>query len=172
MQVAALTLPRPHVLRAEGMNSETTEVSLMNAYSHAVDLIRAPDEHFVIRWEAVGDYAAHLEKYSKALQTYAALGDLTFVTAPIQIERVRRELLVEQMLDDDETRPHGLAAALSFATTVTALAVAVTAFAVKEPTRNSYCDASTALRTAELRLAEFEVRVDRRSPHRGRRMHR
>ena len=156
-RISELSLPRPRLLDVPSLDSAAAEQSLLLHYAEATSLLANPSAHFVTRWEGVSAYAENLDSYSKLLATHAALADVLFMESPTSMDDDKRQSRIAQLVNDPSTRSNGLAASLSFATLIAAMATALSAYAIKDPGRASYEPAATALRTADLRLAEFEA---------------
>lgn len=155
-RIADLRLPRPRVMSIQTLSVDEAEASLLRTYTDASRLLADIDVHFVTRWEGVMAYAEQLDSYHKVLTTHAALCDVRFMESPAKWEPSVRDALISHMLADPSTRSNGLAASLGFATYVAMLATALCAYAVKSPSEDAHAHAMTALRTADIRLAEFE----------------
>ena len=156
-RLSELRLPRPRLFEVDSLDSKAAEVALMDAYTHAVASLPQVSSHRASRAEAVADYAMQLERYSRLLATHAALADVSLMSSSSEGSSHLRAQLIQQVVSNPTTCSHGLAASLSDALRLGALATALTAFAVNNPSRQSYDDAAVSLRTTDMRLAEFEL---------------
>ena len=155
-EISQIRLPRPTILKVEILNAAPVENELLDAYQSASRMLKNISVHQIERWEIVAQYANSFGSYNQLLATYAALKDPLFLQPAGEIKEVERQRHVAHLLEDADTISHGLAASLCFATHIAALATALTAFAVNNPSRQSYMDARNATEAADRYLFEFE----------------
>lgn len=155
-EISQIRLPRPTILKVEILNAAPAENDLLNTYQSASRVLKDLSVHQIERWEVVAQYANSFGSYSQVLATYAALQDPLFLQPAGEIKDVERQQHVAQLLENPETISHALAASLCFATHIAALATAFTAFAVNNPSRQSFMDARNATEAADRYLFEFE----------------
>jgi hypothetical protein len=155
-RISALALPRPRLIDIPTLATANAEQQLVNSYGEASHQLADPSIHFVTRYEAVVEYSKQLSSYCELLATHAAIADLALLEDAVGLSDEERTSRIAKLLSEPATRSNGLAASLRFATYIAAMATALTAFAIKEPSRHSYEPASQALRTANQRLTEFE----------------
>lgn len=159
-RTAELRLPRPRTIPLAGLDSGPTVDALFASYTDAVAKLANVSLHQVARWEAVGAYSTNLGQYAQVLATHASTADPIFLTDAA--EKPNRELraLIERLVADEATRGQGLAGALHYPTLMAAVAVALTAFAVNDNSRDSFTTAQTALAHIEQYFVDFE-RIER-----------
>lgn len=155
-EISQIRLPRPTILKIKLVNAAPAENELLDNYQSAAHMLKTISAHQIERWEVVARYANSFGTYNQVLATYAALKDPLFLRPFGEIKEAEREQHVARLLGDPDTTSHGLAASLCGATHIAALATALTAFAVNNPSRQSFMDARNSTEAADRYLFEFE----------------
>lgn len=156
-RTADLHLPRPRTIALDGLDSGPAVDALFASYASATALLSDVSQHQVARWEAVGNYAEALSHYAKVLATHASTEDPTFLRSVTDIPESERTARIDALLASPLTHSHGLAAALIFPTYFSAIAVALTAFAINDNSRTAFSDAQISLRRVDHLFADFEL---------------
>lgn len=155
-RTAELRLPRPRTIPIPELDSGPTVDALFSSYTDAVAKLANVSLHHMARWEAVGSYSTNLGQYAQVLATHASTADPIFLTAAAENPDHELRALIERLVADDTTRSAGLAGALHYPTLMAAVAVALTAFAVNDNSRNSFTTAQTAVSHIERYFMDFE----------------
>jgi hypothetical protein len=156
-RTAELHLPRPRTIALDGLDSGPAVDALFTSYSTATEHLFDVSQHHVSRWEAVGNYAEQLSRYVDVLATHASTEDPTFLRPVTDITEAERTARIDALVSSPMTHSHGLAAALIYPTYFSAIAVALTAFAINDNSRRSFGVAQTSLRRVDHFFADFEL---------------
>lgn len=156
-QISEVRLPRPRILKIQVLNAGPAEEAMLDSFRRASEALQNESLHRIVRWETLGEHAKHIGEYGEVLGTYASLKDPIFLEPITSIDEKVRESHINALLANSETYTHGLAAALCMATQISALATALTAFAVNNPSRQSFSDASNSTRAADRFFADYEA---------------
>lgn len=155
-RTAELHLPRPRTIKIPGPDSGPAAKAVLAGYADATVKLADTSEHMVTRWKSVGKYSENLGTYAQILATHVSTVDDAFLGPIASIPADERLAKVEALLATKSTRSHGQAAALIYPTYFAALAVGLTAFAVKDNSRKAFGDAEMALRRVEEFYVDFE----------------
>jgi hypothetical protein len=156
-RTAELHLPRPRTIKLSDLDSGPAIEALFNSYGVARSTLADLSQHQVTRWEAVGSYAEQLGAYAKVLGTHASTADPDFLKPVTDIPELERLAKIDALIESFDTRSQGLAAALIFPTYFSAVAVALTAFAVNDNSRQAFTDAQVALRRVDHLFIDYEL---------------
>lgn len=155
-RTADLHLPRPRTIGLAGLDTGPAVDALLLSYKDASAKLADLSQHPVTRWEAVEHYSKELGSYAEVLATHASTADSAFLRPITEIPEDERRSRIETLLAKKATRSQGLAAALIFPTYISAIAVALTAFAINDNSRRSYSTAETALHNVDRHFVAYE----------------
>ena len=155
-RTAELHLPRPRTIKVPGPDSGPAVKAVLAGYADATKNLADISEHMVTRWKSVGGYSESLGTYAQVLATHVSTVDSAFLGQITSTSEAERRDKIEALLATKSTRSHGQAAALIYPTYFAALAVGLTAFAVKDNSRKAFGDAEVALRSVEGFYVDFE----------------